>query len=106
MAEAVRASHILLMYKGSMRSSATRSKDEALTEIQALKTKLDGGADFAELARNHSDCPSGQEGGDLGRFYPGQMVKEFEDATFAMKAGEVSGVVETDFGYHLIQRTG
>lgn len=106
MAQAVSASHILLMFKGSMRSRATRSKDEALAEIQALKSKLDGGANFADLAREHSDCPSGQEGGDLGRFYPGQMVKEFEDATYALKDGEVSGVVETDFGYHLIQRTG
>lgn len=102
----VRASHILLMYKGSARSSATRSKAEAQQQIQELETKLAGGADFAELARAHSDCPSSAKGGDLGQFGKGQMVKPFEDATYGMEVGQVSGVVETDFGYHLIKRTG
>jgi parvulin-like peptidyl-prolyl isomerase len=101
----VRASHILLMHKGSSRSSATRSKAEAAQQIQQLKTQLDGGADFAALAREHSDCPSRAKGGDLGAFGKGQMVPEFETATFAMQVGEVSGVVETAFGYHLITRT-
>ena len=104
MSETVRASHILLMYQGSMRSSNSRSKEEAQTLIADLKTQLDGGADFAALASQHSDCPSGQSGGDLGFFGRGQMVPEFETATFGMEPGEVSGVVETDFGYHLIQR--
>jgi parvulin-like peptidyl-prolyl isomerase len=102
----VRASHILLMYKGSARSSATRSKAEAEQQIRELETQLQGGADFAALARAHSDCPSKSKGGDLGSFGRGQMVKPFEDATFAMPVGSVSGVVETDFGYHLIKRTG
>jgi peptidyl-prolyl cis-trans isomerase C len=106
MASQVRASHILLMYAGSMRSSATRSKDEALSQIQGLKTQLDGGADFADLARAHSDCPSAKAGGDLGSFGKGQMVPEFEQAAFGLAVGAVSGVVETPFGYHLIQRTG
>jgi parvulin-like peptidyl-prolyl isomerase len=106
MADQVRASHILLMYAGSARSTATRSKDEALLEINELKTAVEGGADFGELARERSDCPSGQEGGDLGWFSPGMMVPEFDDAAFALGVGDSSEVVETAFGYHLIQRTG
>lgn len=102
----VRASHILLMYKGSSRSSATRSKAEAEQQIQEIERQLQGGADFAALAKAHSDCPSKSKGGDLGQFGRGQMVGPFEDATFAMQIGDVSGVVETDFGYHLIKRTG
>jgi parvulin-like peptidyl-prolyl isomerase len=102
----VRASHILLMYKGSSRSSATRSKAEAEQQIRELERQLQGGADFAALAKAHSDCPSKSKGGDLGQFGRGQMVRPFEDATYAMQIGDVSGVVETDFGYHLIKRTG
>ena len=106
MSDTVSASHILLMYAGSMRSTATRSQDDAKEQIAALKAEIDGGADFAALAKEHSDCPSGADGGALGTFGKGQMVKEFEDATFAMDVGETSDVVETAFGYHLIQRTG
>jgi parvulin-like peptidyl-prolyl isomerase len=94
------------MYAGSMRSTASRSKDAALQEITALKVKLDGGADFAGLARQHSDCPSGRRGGDLGSFGRGQMVGAFETAAFGLEVGATSGVVETPFGYHLIRRTG
>lgn len=106
MSNTVRASHILLMYAGSARSSATRSKEEALTGIQKIKAELDGGADFANLARSHSDCPSGKSGGDLGVFGRGQMVAEFERSAFGMEVGQTSDVIETDFGYHLIRRTG
>ena len=105
MADQVRASHILLMYEGSVSSSATRSKEEAATQIADLRGQIEGGAAFADLARDHSDCPSGAQGGDLGMFGRGQMVPEFETATFAMEVGDLSDVVETDFGYHLIQRT-
>ncbi len=105
MASQIRASHILLMYKGSMRSQAQRSKDEALATIQGLKADLGKGGDFADLARQNSDCPSGEEGGDLGFFNKGAMVREFEDAAFALAVGDVSDVVETPFGFHLIQRT-
>ena len=101
----VRASHILLMYQGSARSTATRSKAEAQQQIADLQAKIAGGADFAELARAHSDCPSGAKGGDLGQFGRGQMVPEFETAAFGMEVGQTSDVVETAFGYHLIQRT-
>lgn len=106
MAEQVRASHILLMYSGSSRSSASRSKADALTQIRGLKDQLDAGAEFADLARQHSDCPSKSRGGDLGSFGKGQMVKAFEVTAFGLAVGDTSDVVETDFGYHLIRRTG
>ena len=106
MSDTVSASHILLMHEGSARSSATRTKDEALELVNDIKAQLDDGADFAEMAKEHSDCPSGAGGGDLGSFGKGQMVKEFQDATFALEEGDTSDVVETDFGYHLIKRTG
>ncbi|RMH43691.1 MAG: parvulin peptidyl-prolyl isomerase [Deltaproteobacteria bacterium] len=105
MADQVRASHILLMYQGSARSTASRSKDEAHSQIQEIKRQIDGGADFAALAKQHSDCPSAKAGGDLGPFGRGQMVKEFEDAAFALDVGATSDVVETAFGYHIIKRT-
>jgi len=106
MSDQVRASHILLMYQGSSRSTATRSKAEAQQQIEAIKAQIDGGADFGELAGQHSDCPSGQQGGDLGAFGRGQMVGPFETTAFGMPVGETSGVIETDFGYHIIRRTG
>jgi parvulin-like peptidyl-prolyl isomerase len=102
----VRASHILLMYKGSMRSSATRSKAEAEQQIQQILGNLQAGEAFAQLAKQHSDCPSSAKGGDLGQFGRGQMVGPFEDAAFGLQVGHTSGVVETPFGYHIIQRTG
>ncbi|MCA9665277.1 MAG: peptidylprolyl isomerase [Myxococcales bacterium] len=105
MSDTVRASHILLMYAGSARSTATRSKQQAQQQIADIKSQIDGGADFAALAKQHSDCPSGKSGGDLGAFGRGQMVKAFEDTAFGMPVGQVSDVVETDFGYHIIQRT-
>jgi len=106
MADSVRASHILLMYAGSARSTATRSKEEAQTKIAELKTQLESGGDFAALAQENSDCPSKAQGGDLGQFGRGQMVPAFEQTAFGMEIGQVSDVVETDFGYHLITRTG
>ena len=93
------------MYSGSARSTATRTKDEAQTLITSLKTKIDDGGLFADLAKEHSDCPSGRSGGDLGQFGRGQMVPAFEQSAFGMEIGQVSDVVETDFGYHLITRT-
>jgi parvulin-like peptidyl-prolyl isomerase len=106
MADQINASHILLMYAGSERSSAMRTKDEAQSQIVAIEQELQGGADFAALAREHSDCGSAQAGGDLGGFGRGQMVKGFEDAAFGLNVGDTSGVVETPFGFHIIQRTG
>ena len=105
MADKIAASHILLMYAGSMQSTASRSKAEALQQTEAMRAQIADGADFAELAREHSDCPSAGDGGNLGQFGRGAMVPTFDAAAFALKVGEVSGVVETPFGYHLIQRT-
>lgn len=106
MSDQVGAAHILLMYEGSARSTATRSKEEALAQIEQMKADIESGAaDFADLAKEHSDCPSGAEGGNLGQFGRGQMVPEFEQAAFSMDVDQTSGVVETAFGYHLIKRT-
>ncbi len=105
MPDTVRASHILLMYQGSARSTASRSKSEAQQKIQELSQQIQSGGDFSELARAYSDCPSKAKGGDLGSFGKGQMVKPFEDAAFALPVGGTSGVVETDFGFHIIRRT-
>ena len=105
MTDQVRASHILLVYEGSMRSTASRSKDAAESEIAALKSELDGGAEFADVAREHSDCSSASKGGDLGSFGRGMMIGAFEDSAFGLEVGATSDVVETDFGYHIIHRT-
>ena len=71
----------------------------------ALKAEIDGGSDFAELAEKHSACPSGKQGGDLGEFGRGQMVKEFDDVVFSAEVGKAHGPVKTQFGYHLIEIT-
>lgn len=83
-----RASHILV--------SSEESAQKILDEINE-------GLDFAEAAQKYSSCPSGQAGGDLGEFGPGQMVPEFDNAVFNMKAGEMSAPIQTQFGYHLIK---
>ena len=70
-----------------------------------LKKQINGGADFAALAREHSKCPSGQQGGDLGEFGPGQMVKEFDEVVFHDEVGKAHGPVQTQFGFHLIEIT-
>ncbi len=72
---------------------------------EELKTQIDGGADFAALASEHSQCPSGKKGGDLGEFRPGQMVAEFDEVVFSAELGKVHGPVKTSFGYHLIEVT-
>jgi parvulin-like peptidyl-prolyl isomerase len=98
MSDQIRASHILV-------STDTRSKEDAKAETEALHKKITDGADFADVAREASDCPSGRSGGDLGHFGRGVMVPEFEEAAFDLEVDKLSGVVETDFGYHLILRT-
>jgi peptidyl-prolyl cis-trans isomerase C len=70
-----------------------------------LKDQITKGADFAALAKQHSQCPSGQRGGDLGTFSRGQMVKEFDTACFEGDVGVVQGPVKTQFGYHLLEVT-
>jgi len=74
-------------------------------ECQKLKESIEGGADFAQVAREHSSCPSGRAGGDLGSFGPGQMVKEFDTVVFSAPVNVVQGPVKTQFGYHLVEVT-
>jgi peptidyl-prolyl cis-trans isomerase C len=96
----VRASHILL---GVDAKASAEDKKKAREKAEKLRKDLAGGADFAALAKENSTCPSSQQGGDLGFFGKGQMVPAFEQAAFALKPGEVSDVVETQFGYHIIK---
>ena len=70
-----------------------------------LKGQIEGGTDFADVAREHSSCPSGRDGGALGEFGPGQMVKEFDDVVFSGELNVVHGPVKTQFGYHLLEIT-
>ena len=74
-------------------------------ECEKLKADIAGGADFADLAKQHSQCPSGRQGGDLGEFGQGQMVPEFDTVVFNEAVGEVHGPVKTQFGYHLVEIT-
>ena len=78
---------------------------ETEDQCNELKTQIEEGADFVELAKEHSQCPSGQSGGDLGEFSPGQMVKEFDEVVFSAEIGKVHGPIQTQFGYHLIEIT-
>jgi len=88
-----------------MRIGASHILVSTLEEATNIKQQLDEGASFQELAAKHSKCPSGRQGGNLGVFEPGQMVKPFEDAAMATAVGRISGPVQTQFGYHLIYRT-
>ena len=78
---------------------------ESKEECEAIKSEIEGGADFGEMAAKHSQCPSGKEGGALGEFGPGQMVPEFDSLVFSEEVGKVLGPVQTDFGFHLIEIT-
>ncbi len=101
------ASHILIMYKGSRNCPphVTRSKEEALGLAKAVAEQArEPGADFAALARQFSEGPSGPKGGNMGVFSPAQMVRPFSEATINLEVGDVSDPVETDFGYHIILR--
>ena len=102
----VRASHILVKTEGG----DEEAKSKARAKIDAIRARVTGEINveqaFADAARENSDCPSGQEGGDLGWFGPGQMVPEFDKAAFEMKVDEISDVVETQFGFHILRKTG
>mmetsp|Transcript_13559 Transcript_13559/g.34472 ORF Transcript_13559/g.34472 Transcript_13559/m.34472 type:complete len:115 (-) Transcript_13559:102-446(-) len=112
----MRASHVLVKFEGSRRPASwrdpegaeirARSRAAAEERLLALRERAAGGEDFAAIARAESDCGSAQAGGDLGEFGPGQMMRPFEDATRALAVGEMSGVVQTDSGLHIILRTG
>jgi peptidyl-prolyl cis-trans isomerase C len=74
-------------------------------QCESLKKQIEDGADFADVAKENSSCPSGRSGGDLGEFGPGQMVKEFDDVVFSSDLNTVHGPVKTQFGYHLLEIT-
>lgn len=74
-------------------------------QCSELKQLIEDGTDFADVAKEHSSCPSGAKGGDLGQFGPGQMVKEFDDVVFSNELNQVHGPVKTQFGYHLLEIT-
>ena len=112
----VRASHLLIKHSGSRRLSSwkdpngdaikQRSKEQAIQQLTTLREQIVSGQHtFEELATQYSDCSSAAKGGDLGPFGRGQMQKPFEDATYALNVGEMSGVVDTDSGVHIIKRT-
>ncbi len=97
--EEVQASHILVKVDPEANEA---DKAAAMTKINELVVKVKAGEDFAAIAKESSDCPSKENGGDLGFFTRDRMVKPFSDAAFALEAGKTSGVVETQFGYHII----
>ena len=98
--ESAEARHILIKF-GDADTDATKAEKKAKAE--GLRKKLLDGADFAALAKENSDCPSKEKGGNLGTFGRGQMVKPFEDAAFSQPTNAIGPVVETSFGYHIIQ---
>ncbi|XP_065080464.1 putative peptidyl-prolyl cis-trans isomerase dodo [Ochlerotatus camptorhynchus] len=107
----VQCAHLLVKHKGSRRPSSwredniTRSKSEALEILEGYRKKIQSGdATLPALAQQYSDCSSAKRGGDLGMFKRGMMQKPFEEAAFALKVGEMSDVVDTDSGVHLILR--
>jgi len=75
------------------------------SKCQSIIDEINGGADFAAMAKQHSSCPSGSKGGELGTFGKGQMVAEFETACFEGNVGDVQGPIKTQFGYHVVQVT-
>ena len=106
--EMVGASHILVAYSGAMRAAPTtkRTKDEAKKRAEQILVRARKGEDFGKLADTMSDDPTAKMNhGSLGKFPRDQMVKPFADAAFALKPGEVSQLVETPFGFHVIKRT-
>ena len=103
----VTAQHVLVAYKGAKRvpKGVTRSKVDAKKRAEEVAEKAKAGGDFSELVKKYSDEPGAAERlGNVGRFERNAMAKPFEDATFALDVGKVSGVVETEFGFHVIKR--
>lgn len=87
------------------RATARHILVDSEEKCEQLKKEILAGSDFAEVARQHSTCPSGQQGGDLGEFGPGQMVREFDEVVFSGELNTVHGPVKTQFGYHLLEIT-
>ncbi len=86
-------------------ASARHILVDSEARCQELKTAIEGGADFAEVARDNSRCPSSRDGGNLGTFRPGEMVKEFDQVVFSAPLNIVQGPVKTQIGYHLVEVT-
>ncbi|MEM7785283.1 MAG: peptidylprolyl isomerase [Planctomycetota bacterium] len=86
-------------------ASARHILVDSLEQCEKLKAEIEAGKDFAETAMENSSCPSGQNGGDLGEFGPGRMVKEFDEVVFSAPLNIVQGPVKTQFGYHLLEVT-
>ncbi|MFV1974521.1 MAG: peptidylprolyl isomerase, partial [Candidatus Scalindua sp.] len=100
--EQIKASHILVKVE---KGASEEVKKEALKKIKEIQERIKGGEDFAKIAKESSDCPSSSKGGDLGFFSKGRMAPPFEKAAYALKVGEISDIVETQFGYHIIKCT-
>jgi parvulin-like peptidyl-prolyl isomerase len=105
MDDMIAASHILLLHKDSIRSESDRSKEDALKQMEGILAQLKDGADFFELAKEFSECPSSNNGGYLGDFGRDMMEETFEEAAFSLAVDETSEIIETPFGFHLILRT-
>ncbi|KAL6993449.1 Peptidyl-prolyl cis-trans isomerase NIMA-interacting protein 1 [Sarracenia purpurea var. burkii] len=113
----VRASHILIKHEGSRRKASWKdpegrvilntTREAAVSQLKALREDIASGkAKFEDVAARYSDCSSAKRGGDLGSFGRGQMQKPFEEAAYALQVGEMSDIVDTDSGVHIIKRTG
>ena len=87
------------------RATARHILVDTEAECLELKQRIDSGEDFAEVAKAHSNCPSKDQGGDLGQFGPGMMVKEFDEVVFSADINSLQGPVKTQFGYHLLEVT-
>lgn len=87
------------------RATARHILVDSKEKCEDLKQQILAGADFAEVAKQHSTCPSSRQGGDLGSFGPGDMVKEFDQVVFSADLNSVQGPVKTQFGYHLLEVT-
>ena len=98
--EEVKAEHILIKVE---KDADAKQKEAARKQLADIKKKIDAGENFEDLAKAHSQCPSASRGGDLGYFSKGKMVPPFEKAAFELKPDQVSDIVETQFGYHLIK---
>lgn len=87
------------------RAAARHILVETKEACEKIKAKIAAGAEFAAMAQEHSQCPSGEQGGELGEFGPGEMVPEFDAVVFSGEVGKVHGPIQTQFGYHLVEIT-